>query len=442
MPHNPIIRQTKLGTTRPDIGRTQRGVLYDGRHYRDLPLNLGRADLWTWRNHTLTVVDCTWHTWKWSPSLPSRDGGPAGEWDIEVAYRVVNAPLYVSKQSTDLESTLKRALRPALEGVAGRFRLPEYERATVVLREAIRADGAWAAYGLEVDTEVKITPQLSDKHRQDIDEEAALDAATRLPRTYVRSLSLRTADPIYTFDAVVSLSVLIERREAFHSLADLDSAVETVWSKVKRALANVSRDHTYQKLARADAALDQALETGNFDGFGLTVVNASAEVSLGTTAAEAALADEQLGREIAVDATRQTHKRDMAAKEQDIALKAFRDKAATVALAVARGEMSLNEALVYLDKKDLDNYQWPIDMLERLKRIDAIGPDNEEAAVRIILAQSLSVSSAKPVASETVQISMPDMFRLLSGDEPPLALTDSAPDTPGDQPPDGGGGNA
>lgn len=429
MPHNPIIRQTKLGTSRPEIGRTQRGVLDDGRQYRELPPNLGRADLWAWRNQTLTVVDCSWHTWKWRASLPSRDAGPAGEWDIEIAYRVINALICVSRQVSDLESALRRALRPALEGVAGRYRLPEYERTAAALREAIRADGAWNQYGLEVDSEVRITPQLSEKHRKDIDEADALDAATRRPRAYVRSAQLRSADPTYTFDAIVYLSVLILRRDEFRSLADLDAAVEVLWNgKVRRALAGVSREYTYRQLAVADAALDQELQAGNFDGYGLTVVDASAELTLGATAAEAAREDEKLGREIDVDAKRQDHTRDMAARAQKEAFDAFRNRAATMALAVARGEMTVSAALASFDKKDLENYQWPIDMLERLKGIDALGPDEQDAAVRVILARSLSDSSGSASVPADVQISIQDMLRHLSGAGSPLALTDSAPD--------------
>ena len=439
MPHNPIIRQMKLGTSRPDIGRTQRGVLYDGREFRELPPNLSLPDLLAWRNHILTVVDCAWHRWQWRPVLPSRDGGPAGEWDMEISYRVINAVVCVRRQESDLESALRRALRPGLEEVAGRYRLPEYERAAEALRQAIRSDGAWGHYGLEVDFEVKVTPQLSDAHRRDIDEDAALQSATRRPRAYVRSTQLRTADPVYTFEATVYLSVLIAKREEFRSLADLDAAVENLWTgRVRRALARVSREYTYRELARADAALDQALETGDFDAYGLAVVDASAELTLGATAAEAAREDERLGREIAVDVTRQAHKRDMTSQDQDVALQAFRNHAATLALAVARGDMSVSQALSYFDERDLRKYKLSIDALEKFKSLDILGPDDQDAAVRVILAKSLSDSSGQSMAPDTGQVSMADMLRLLSGSAPTRALTDHAADEGGDEPGDDG----
>lgn len=419
MPHNPIIKQTKMGTSPPVIGRTQRGVLYDGREYRDLPQKMGLRERVMWQNHTLTIVDCGWHVWRWTASLTTSDNKRTVDWDCEMSYRVADATTYVKKQVSDLENRLKRTLLPSLATVAGRYRLLEYQTATEVLRREIKEHSVWDEFGLEVDPEVKIVPGLSDADRQFIDEAQQLQRATTTPRSYIQRGVLPSAESTYTFDVTVHLHIKIIEREAFNSLAELERMVDALWSgKVRRALARISRKYTYQELATADEALDQALEDGDFDAYGLSVVNASAELSLGTTAAEAAREDKKVDRDIEVDVKRQEHFRKMA----------FQDRAGAVAMAVTRGEMSVREALSYFDERDLQRFRFPMETLEKLRNLDVLGPDEQEVAVRMILGQSLSDSSGKSMPNDPNQVNLHEMIRLLEGSKPTPTLLDSASD--------------
>jgi hypothetical protein len=419
MPHNPIIRQGKLGTSPPELGRTQRGVLDDGRgNYQELPQKLGAMERWNWRNHILTVVDCSWHTGRWNLSLAPADVSRAVEWECQCTYRVSDPPTYVQQRINDLDNRLKRALLADLRTVAARHRLPDHEAAAAALAQAIAEHDVWDGFGLEIDPDVKLVPRLSDADRKVIAEAAEIRKALRLPRSYVRLDELPTAIMPYTFDVTAHLLVRITDRDQFHSLSELEEAVDALWQgRVLRALERVSRRYTYNDLPQAGDAVDALLEDGNFDGNGIHLENISAKLRLGKVSAAAVGEYEKEDRANTLENKRHAH----------ILSMAFRDRASFVAASMAKGEMNAREGLSYFDERELQRYQLPIEILEKLKRLDAVGPDEQSKAVILILSQIMSDSSEKSGPGDAGRVSLQDALRMLGGPSlTPPALTDGA----------------
>lgn len=418
MPHNPIIRQTKLGTSPPDIGRTQRGVLYDGHDYYDLPPKLGFLDRQNRRNHILTVVDCSRHTWKWPLRLLSGDNQQVIEWDAELTYWVTDAKTLVRRQVIDVENELKQALLPAMAAVAARYRLPAHQATAAQLVRAIQEASIWKACGLELDPDVKLAPRLSADDRRAIDEANQLDKATHTPRAYHRTAELPTSEALYKLDATVALAIQIADRDGFDSLADLENTVETLWAgKIRRALARECRRFTYGQLAEAETALDRLLDDEAFDDHGLHVVSASVELKLGAAAAEHARADNERRRTFTDDIARREHYRAMG----------FKDKVDALAVALGKGDMSAREAISYFNEEERRNIWVPIEALEKLKDLDTLDSDAEAVAARFILGKSLSESTRQSPSDTPNQVNLQEAMGLLGGAplNPPPALTDS-----------------
>lgn len=423
MPHNPIIKRSPLGTSPPDIGATQRGVLFDGRDYWDLPARMGMQERLKWRNHVLTVVECGWRAWKMpSFSLTTADRQPV-EWECEITYRVADAKKLVQKRVNDVEVELKRALLSSLAGVATRYRLSQHSETPAQLAQAVRDATIFPELGLEVDPGVRMTPRLSVGQLKFIGDARQLDQASRRPVSRSRKHELQTSQPHYRRAATVRLDVQIVDRGLFDSLDDLDQAVDAIWEgKVLGVLERVSSKYAYHQLADANDALAEAVETAvdarRFDGYGLRVENVAVRLELDPKAAAAAKEDEDLRRKLETESKLDAHYRSLALK----------DRVGAVALALARGEMTMIQAMDYFDERQLQNLRLSMESFEKFQKLDVMAPDTTDAAVSIILGRSLSETTNRDMASGKEEINLREMIQLMggSGDQPAKALTDSA----------------
>lgn len=396
MAHNPILKHSKLGTAPPEIGRAQLGVLRRQGVFQVLEPGsaLSWAERWSLRNSDFYLVDCREHDWKWSLRLESADEQCPFWYTIRLTYSVKQPDRVVAQNVGDLERHLARKLTPALQSIAGARRLNEYTAVSSALRRAIQDHDAFEEAGVELLEAVQIDPTLTVEDRAFIAELDALQEAQTKPQRATRSGKLPT-NSIYKFDATVTLQYRITDLGRLRRLADVEQAVTWLWEgEIQKVLRPISRQFTIEEEGKAESALNAELERQSFAAYGLLVLSASIDIAPEEKAFDVLSEDTQLERKFQLERRKGAHES-----------ASMRNRFDMLTQMIVRGELTYRDALNYLDGKELEATNLPLETMKTLIGLDVLDADTGADASKAILINSLMAAVAKqnPAEAQTLQ---------------------------------------
>lgn len=411
MAHNPILKQMKMGTSQPEIGRTQRGVLRHQGVLRTLQPNekLSLGERWNLRHADFFLVDCREHDWKWSLKLPSADEGRTFNFMVELAYTVVQPQRVIEQNIVDLEKHLARQLNPAFQAAALGHRLNQHAALAGHLRQILTTSDAFEEAGLERGSLVKISIELS-KEDKSLIEELDMLAQAQTPHGFraTRSGQLPTSE-VYKFDATLTLVCQIVDPARIRRQSDLEQAVTWLWEgEILRALRPVSRRFTVRDVGSAEIALNTELENGTFEAHGIRTLTAAIDITPEARASEILVEDSELARQFDLENRKKAHETGH-----------MRNRFEMLAQMVVRKELSLRDALAYMDGKEMEATNLPLETIRQLKALDILDIDTAADAGKALLLSTLAAATAKQNPGDTKELTQALLQSLSSGKPAP-----------------------
>lgn len=396
MAHNPIIGQKAVGKLdwgfKVEFNRV--GVLFQNQRLVRM-LNPGEGlssnERFTLGEVMVYIIDTSPHALTWQESLPAYGNRDYFSVTINLNYRVSDPFKMVSDQVQDTETRLTRVLLPVLSKISRDFKLHDHIKLDAKIEETIRTADLQTLCGLALIDPPDVRVNLTDELQQRMKKSSDIERAMRVARSAEHIAEVPSKEPVYKFKVTANLIYRVVKPEELPS-DSLDEAERQLWSvRMLPAIRRAGRKYEITRHSEADAAmqdaLDEMLDEGGIEGFGLKVE--SAQLSTDLDEATYQRAAEIVSVEHA--AKLEEAKRTSLKKGTEFYMELIqKGDWAVLAAAVSKGEISVTELSEKLGSQQREQLALKFKLIEEIRNKNQEDPKTEFEIYKVLMSDVMT----------------------------------------------------
>jgi len=393
MPHNPILTKQTLGRLAPGykIPQNTVGVLCRGKQKPRL-LQAGESVGWserlTAKDALLLIVDISPQFLTWRATLPTKGDKDYFSTTINLRYKVTDAQRMVDENITDTEQLLIHTLEPYLRRTSRRYSLDEHGDADRDLEAGI-IEGGLGDCGLKLIDPPNLVIHLSEADHRRIRELQAEKRALRAARVAEHQEDVPSKEGAFRFRVKVSVTYQVKNRDEMPS-ESLEESEQQLWPKMRRALWRTGQEYKLTEITLADQTmqkmLDNLLDEGKLDGFGLSVVETQVTTDL----------DEAMRRQF-IELAEEQHRgalEEARLKGMEYSIDFYtglvkKGSLAAAAVAVSKGEINVDTLYERLTAQEQKMLELQLELLDKFRAVD-MKDESQDYELSQKLAQSIT----------------------------------------------------
>lgn len=416
MSHNPMVKHVSLGLLeRLTVEKGTVAVLYKKQIF-DREAGPGERI----GNTQADIVDTSPQTLVWRAELPAASQNDFFSYSITMRYAVADPRRMVEERVADTEALLTNALQQTLRRETRAYRLNQHAALEPVLEELLRDLDLPTLCGLRFQEPPDVVFNLSERTQARIKELNRQDKLLRLPQTAVHSDDLPSNEPAYRFRVNVSMQYRVTNPDEL-PYDTLPEAERELWPRIQRALRRASRQYEVVEIAKAETAmqdaLDDLLEGSGVHGFGLEVTAVDISADLDETARRRYVELANIQHTTALETARLNGMKANMAFFSDLIKQG---SWAVLAVAVSKGEVTMDDLYQRMSDAEQQKLAMQVDLLKTLRhdnsRDEAQDYDIAKVLLHTVASQALG-SQAPGLAAPTPAQQLTDSSSTAEGGE-------------------------
>lgn len=414
MSHNPILKHVNLGLIeRLTVEKDTIAVLFKNQRFEREAAAGERIG-----NTQADIVDIAPQTLVWRAELPAKDQNDFFPFTITLRYAVSDPYRMVKDRVTDTEALLETTLQQALRNTTRAYRLNQHAALEPELEQALTNLDLNGLCGLTFLAQPDAVLNLSERTQARIKELDRIEKAMRLPQTAVHGDDFPSKEAAYRFR--VNVNVQYRVTDAAELPYDtLAQAEEQLWPRIQRALRRASRDYEVVDIARAETAmqdaLDDVLDGSGIRGFGLEITAVDVSADLDQSARQRYVELAEIQHKAALETARLNG---MKANTTFFSELIKQGSWAVLAVAVSKGEVSMEDLYQRMTQSEQQKLAMQVDLLKTLRqdnsRDEAQDYDIAKVLLHTVASQALG-SQAPGLAAPPATPQLPDSSKTAGG---------------------------
>lgn len=364
MAHNPILKHANLGLIeRLTVEKDTIAVLFKNQRFEREAAAGERIG-----NTHADIVDIAPQTLAWRAELPAKDQNDFFPFTITMRYAVSDPYRMVKDHVTDTEALLTTSLQQALRSTTRAYRLNQHAALEQVLEQALSNLDLHGLCGLSFQGQPDAVLNLSERTQARIKELDRQEKAMRLPQTAIHGDEFPSKEAAYRFRVNVNVQyrVIDPAEIPYDTLAQ---AEEQLWPRIQRALRRASRDYEVVEIARAETAmqdaLDDVLDGSGIHGFGLEVTALDVSADLDDSARRRYVELAEIQHKAALETARLDGMKANTTFFSDLIKQG---SWAVLAVAVSKGEVTMEDLYQRMTQSEQQKLAMQVDLLKTLRQ--------------------------------------------------------------------------
>ncbi len=364
MSHNPMVKHASLGLLeRLTVEKGTVAVLYKNQRFEREAEPGERIG-----NTQADIVDTSSQTLVWRAELPAAGQNDCFSYTITMRYAVADPRRMVEERVADTEALLTNALQQTLRRETRAYRLNQHAALEPILEDLLRDLDLPALCGLRFQEPPDVVLNLSERTQARIKELDRQEKIMRLPQTAVHSDDLPSSEPAYRFRVNVNVQYRVVNPEEL-PYDTLPEAERELWPRIQRALRRASRQYEVVEIAKAETAmqnaLDDVLDGGGVHGFGLEVTAVDISADLDETARKRYIELANIQHTAALETARLNGMKANTAFFSDLIKQG---SWAVLAVAVSKGEVTMADLYQRMSAAEQQKLAMQVDLLKTLRQ--------------------------------------------------------------------------